>query len=87
MADHENPETWIGRNVMVARASATGAEPVLLKNLTEWGVVCVYRDAEVGEPVFIPWGSVNWLRLATLEEESELDGESQPSQRVVSPGE
>lgn len=84
MADVPRPETWVGRNVMVARSSSTEAELVLLKNLTEWGVVCVYQEGEVGEPVLIPWGSVSWLRIATLEEESRIEGESQPSERVVS---
>lgn len=73
---------------MVARSSSTEAELVLLKNLSEWGVVCVYQDAEVGEPVLIPWGSVSWLRIATLEEESEIEeGSQQPAQKVVSPEE
>lgn len=34
MADHQRPEAWIGRNVMVARPSSTEAELVLLKNLS-----------------------------------------------------
>lgn len=60
---------------------------MLLKNLSEWGVVCTYVEAEVGEPVLIPWGSVSWLRIAKLEEESEIEENSQPSQKVVSPEE
>jgi hypothetical protein len=41
----------------------------------------------VGEPVLIPWGSVSWLRIASLEEERRIEEESQPSERVVSPEE
>lgn len=87
MSDQQSPETWIGRNVMIARASSTEAELVLLQNLNEQGVVCTYVEAEVTEPVLLPWGSVSWLRLAALEEESEVEEGSQPSQRAVSPEE
>jgi hypothetical protein len=87
VADVPSPQSWIGRVVAVARTSATEAEIVRLENLTRGGAVCIYQEAEVGEPVLIPWGSVSWLRLATLEEESGIEGESQPSDRVVSPEE
>lgn len=87
MADQHNPETWIGRNVMIARSSSTKAELVLLQNLTEQGLVCTYVEAEVTEPVLIPWGSVSWLRLAAMVEESEVEESTQPSQRVASPEE
>lgn len=85
MADQQNPQTWLGRDVMIARASSTEAELANLKNLTGWGVVCTYPEAEVEESVLIPWGSVSWIRLATLEEENELrEDTQQPAQRVVS---
>lgn len=72
MTDVPRPESWIGRVVAVARTSATEAEIVRLENLTRWGVVCTYQEAEVGESVLIPWGSVSWLRLATPEESRDL---------------
>ena len=76
LADKQTPESWVGRDVMLARASSTEAELVSLQGISDWGVVCVYRDAEVGEPVLIPWGSVSWLRLAVREEVEVLNGES-----------
>lgn len=79
MADSQRPQTWIGSEVMVARASATEAELVLLKNLTQRGVVCIYQVSEGGEPVLIPWDSVSWLRPATPEEAHALKGDSQRS--------
>ena len=74
LADKQTPESWVGRDVMLARASSTEAELVSLQGINDWGVVCVYKDAEVGEPVLIPWGSVSWLRLAVREEVEVLNG-------------
>lgn len=76
MADKQTPESWVGRDVMVARSSSTEAELVSLEGINDWGVVCVYKDAEVAEPVLIPWGSVSWVRLAVQEEVEILDGDS-----------
>lgn len=76
MADKQTPESWVGNDVMLARASSTEAELVSLQGIGEWGVVCTYKDAEVGEPVLIPWGSVSWLRPAVREEVEVLDADS-----------
>lgn len=68
------PEAWIGRGVTVARTNAAEAELVSLEGVNEWGVTCGYAEAEVQEPVFIPWGSVSWMRLtvpAEVEDQSE----------------
>lgn len=76
MADKQTPESWVGREVMVARSSSAEAELVSLEGLNDWGVVCVYKDAEVDEPVLIPWSSVSWVRLAVQEEVEILDDDS-----------
>lgn len=57
------PEAWIGRGITVARTNATEAELVSLEDVNAWGVTCGYTEAEVQEPVFIPWSSVSWMRL------------------------
>ena len=75
----EKPESWIGREVMVARASSTEAELVSLAGINDWGVVCTYKDAEVSEPVLIPWGSLSWIRLAVQEEVDGMNGGSEDS--------
>lgn len=76
MSDKQTPESWVGRDVMVARSSSTEAELVSLEGINDWGIVCVYKDAEVGEPVLLPWGSVSWVRLAVQEEVEILNGNS-----------
>jgi hypothetical protein len=68
------PEYWVGREVMVARASSAEAELVNLEGINDWGVVCTYKDAEVSEPVLIPWGSLSWVRLAVQEELQAMNG-------------
>lgn len=75
----QTPESWVGKQVMVARLSSTEAELVSLEGINDWGVVCVYQDAEVSEPVLIPWGSVSWLRLAVEQELEFLNGGSDNS--------
>lgn len=80
LSEKQTPETWIGRNVMVARASSTEAELVSLEGINDWGIVCCYKDAEVDEPVLIPWGAVSWVRLAVQQEVDVLDGGSGSSE-------
>lgn len=79
MSEKQTPESWVGREVMVARSSSTEAELVSLQGINDWGIVCVYTDAEVGEPVLIPWGSVSWVRLAVAQEVEALNGGSDDS--------
>lgn len=64
----QTPESWVGERVMIARSSSMEAELVSLEGINDWGVVCVYEDAEVHEPVLVPWGSLSWLRLAVQQE-------------------
>lgn len=79
MADNQSLETWIGKDVLIARSNSTEVELVRLQNLTSWGVVCTYQEAEVGEPVLLPWGSVSWVRLAVQEEVDALEENSRSS--------
>ncbi len=68
------PEAWIGRDLTVARANTADAELVNLQGVNEWGVTFAYTEAEVQEPVFIPWSSVSWMRLtvpAEVEDQTE----------------
>ena len=76
MSEKQTPETWVGKEVMVARTSSTEAELVSLEGINDWGIVCVYKDAEVSEPVLLPWGSLSWVRLAVQEEVEVLNGGS-----------
>lgn len=75
----QTPESWVGKQVMVARSSSTEAELVSLEGISDWGVVCRYEDAEVNEPVLLPWGSVSWIRLAVQQEVEYLNGDSEDS--------
>lgn len=76
MTENQKPESWIGREVMVARVSSTEAELVNLEGISDWGVVCTYKDAEVSEPVLIPWGSLSWVRIAVPEEVGVVENDS-----------
>lgn len=76
MSEKQMPEYWVGREVMVARATSTEAELVNLEGINDWGVVCTYKEAEVSEPVLIPWGSLSWVRLAVREEVQAMNGDS-----------
>lgn len=81
LSEKHTPESWVGQDVMVARSSATEAELVRLEGISDWGVVCVYKDAEVVEPVLLPWNSLSWVRLAVQEEVEVLNGGSGESGR------
>ncbi|CAN5189544.1 hypothetical protein BH24ACT16_BH24ACT16_11620 [soil metagenome] len=80
MSEKQTPESWVGRDVMVARTTSTEAELVNLEGINDWGVVCTYKEAEVSEPVLIPWGSLSWVRLAVQQEVQTLNGGSGDSE-------
>jgi hypothetical protein len=61
--DKQIPQSWIGRDLVLHRAEAASWELITLREVNEIGLAYTYKEAEVdGEPVFVPWGAVNWLR-------------------------
>ena len=57
------PRSWAGKEVLIARNGAADSELVTLKEVSELGVAYTYKEGEVGgEPVFVPWSSVSWMR-------------------------
>lgn len=76
MSEKQTPDSWVGKEVMVARSSSTEAELASLEDINDWGIVCVYKGAEVSEPVLLPWGSLSWVRLAVNEEVEAFNGGS-----------
>ena len=82
MADEKIPGSWIGREVVLARAEATEPELVTVREVNDLGLACTYASGEVGdEPVFIPWSFVSWMRpsVSADQESSEAEdtGESE----------
>lgn len=57
------PFSWIGRDLVLSRVGATNWELVTLRQVSDLGVAYTYAEGEVeGEPVFVPWTSVGWMR-------------------------
>lgn len=57
------PESWAGKDILLARNGAADSERVTLKEVNELGMAYTYKEGEVeGEPVFVPWSSVSWMR-------------------------
>ena len=57
------PQAWIGKDVILCRTGTEDWELVTLKEVGELGLAYSYKTGEVeGQPVFVPWGSVSWMR-------------------------
>jgi hypothetical protein len=78
MEEEKIPQSWIGRDVILCRTGTEDWELVTLREVSELGLAYAYKTGEVeGQPVFVPWGSVSWMRppipedLETSEPEAE----------------
>ena len=78
MKEERVPQAWIGQDVILCRTGTEGWELVTLREVSELGLAYAYKTGEVeGQPVFVPWNSVSWMRppipedLETSESEAE----------------
>ena len=57
------PQAWVGQDVILCRVGTESWELVTLREVSELGLTYEYKAGEVeGQPVFVPWGSVSWMR-------------------------
>ncbi|MCA1718915.1 MAG: hypothetical protein LC781_19510 [Actinobacteria bacterium] len=78
MKEERVPQAWIGQDVILCRTGTEDWELVTLREVSELGLAYAYKTGEVeGQPVFVPWNSVSWMRppipedLETSETEAE----------------
>ncbi len=77
MDEKQVPRSWVDQDVLLARSGATASELAVLKDVSETGLVYVYKSGEVeGQPIFVPWTAVSWMRPA-IPEDSEDSGTSE----------
>jgi len=57
------PHAWIGQDVVLCRTGTESWELVILREVGEFGLAYEYKTGDVsGQPVFVPWSSVSWMR-------------------------
>lgn len=72
------PRSWIGEDILLARAGAAESELVNVQEVNETGLAYTYKSGEMTEvPIFIPWASVSWLRPSISGDFQEGDGETE----------
>ena len=77
MKEEQIPQAWVGQDVILCRTGTESWELVTLKEVSELGVTYAYKAGEVkGQPVFVPWGSVNWMRPPIPEDLEALEVET-----------
>jgi len=63
MTEERIPQAWIGQDVILCRTDTEAWELVALREVSELGIAYSYKTGEVeGQPVFVPWSSVSWMR-------------------------
>jgi hypothetical protein len=74
--EKQTPQAWVGQDLLLARAGSADPEFVNLREVNDWGLVYTYKEAEVSEPIFLPWSAVSWIRPSAPEDrgESEVSG-------------
>lgn len=66
------PHAWIGQDVVLCRTGTESWELVTLREVGDLGLAYEYKTGEVkGQPVFVPWSSVSWMRPPIPEDTSE----------------
>lgn len=64
--EQEIPKSWVGEDVLLARAGAPESELVNVKDVNETGLAYTYNTGQMTEtPVFVPWSAISWMRPAT----------------------
>jgi hypothetical protein len=57
------PQSWVGRDLVLHRDGAATWELITLREVNDFGLAYTYKEGEVdGEPVFVPWNAVSWMR-------------------------
>ena len=68
------PRAWVGQDLILCRTGTEDWELVTLMEVNGLGVVYSYKSGEVeGQPVFVPWTSVSWMR-PPIPEDSRASG-------------
>ena len=63
MEEKQIPQAWVGQDVILCRVGTESWELVTLREVSELGLAYAYKAGEVeGQPVFVPWSSVSWMR-------------------------
>ena len=63
MEENSVPRAWVGQDLILCRTGSEDWELVTLMEVNGLGVVYSYKSGEVeGQPVFVPWTSVSWMR-------------------------
>ena len=63
MKEEQIPQAWVGHDVILCRVGTESWELVTLREVSELGLTYEYKAGEVeGQPVFVPWSSVSWMR-------------------------
>lgn len=63
MEEEQIPQAWVGQDVILCRVGTESWELVTLRGVSELGLTYEYKAGEVeGQPVFVPWSSVSWMR-------------------------
>jgi hypothetical protein len=71
------PRAWVGQDLVLCRTGAESWELVALREVNELGLAYAYKTGEVeGQPVFVPWTSVSWMRPPIPEDLEALEAET-----------
>ncbi|CAN5868705.1 hypothetical protein BH23ACT11_BH23ACT11_29350 [soil metagenome] len=73
------PGSWVGEDILLARAGSAESELVNVKEVNDTGVAYTYKSGKMSEvPIFVPWSSVSWMRPSISDDlqESENDATS-----------
>lgn len=76
MDEKRIPWSWIGGELILARAGAAETEFVTLEEVSELGLAYAYKAGELeGKTVFVPWSAVSWIRPPIPEDLEETEAE------------
>ncbi len=79
--EKEIPKSWVGEDVLLARASAVDSELVNIKEVNETGLAYTYKTGGMTEvPIFVPWSAVSWMRPSISEDLQGPEGDSEDSE-------
>lgn len=57
------PNSWIGEDILLARAGASESELVNIEDVNEMGLAYTYKAGDMVQvPIFVPWSAVSWMR-------------------------
>ena len=77
MEEERIPQAWVGQDVILCRVGTERWELVTLQEVSELGLTYEYKAGEVkGQPVFVPWGSVSWMRPPIPEDQQAAEAET-----------